>query len=203
MKRADFLRRLPAPTPGRAAVLIPPIGYRDTDPRDPAALLERFEERWRALGGQVSRAAVADIAAAVATVVAGRAPVLVADDPLLAAVSADLRWPQCGVDGAAQASVAVVPAIAALAATGSVVLDSQVCHGRSAALLAPQAIFVVGQSTVVAALGDVIRRSDEYWPQGLPSQLVVASGPSRSADIEHTLTRGVHGPGDVHAILVS
>jgi L-lactate dehydrogenase complex protein LldG len=28
------------------------------------------------------------------------------------------------------------------------------------------------------------------------------TGPSRTADIEHTLSRGVHGPGEVHVILL-
>lgn len=203
MNRADFLRRLPAPASPQAPLVIPPVDYRDGHPADPVALREVFEQRWQALGGRISHVDVAGIAAAVAQVVSGHSPVLVGDDPLLAGIPAELRWPQCGLAGAAAAAVAVVRAVGALAATGSVLLDSCVSQGRSAALLAPYAVFVVHESTVVRSLGDVLRHTATYWPDGMPSQLVVATGPSRSGDIEHTLTRGVHGPGEVHAILVS
>jgi YkgG family uncharacterized protein len=202
--RAEFLRRLPAPTVvGSPAV--PPVRYRDAGGGvlGDTGMLDLFRHRWEGLGGGLHVATAAQVPDVVAAIVDGRGPVLVTDDPVLAGVAGELRWPECGIGGAAEASVAVVAAVAALAATGSVLLDSRLGRGRSAALLAPLAVFVVRESTVVGHLGAVLRHVDERWPDGLPSQLVAVSGPSRSADIEHTLTRGVHGPGDVHAVVVT
>ncbi len=101
-----------------------------------------------------------------------------------------------GVDTAA-----LVHVTAAVAQTGSVVIDSR-RNARAASLLPDRAVFVVDVATIVDTPGDVLRHRDRWWPDGLPSQIVFVTGPSRSADIEMTLTVGVHGPGRVHAVLV-
>lgn len=153
-----------------------------------------FMEAWRALGGTAERVPRDELPAAVAAYAARR------DGPLLAAagidVAADLTWPGCGAQAAAGAAVGVVRAVAAAAQTGTVLLRSDDNGGRAASLLPPACIFVIDAATVVDTLGDYLRDLED-----LPSQLVAVTGPSRSADIESTLVIGVHGPGEVHAIL--
>jgi L-lactate utilization protein LutC len=95
----------------------------------------------------------------------------------------------------------VVRATAAIAQTGSVVIDSARTT-RAHSLLPERCVFVIDASTVVDTPADVLRDRARWWPDGLPSQIVLVSGPSRSADIEMTLTVGVHGPGQVHAVIV-
>ena len=152
-------------------------------------------ESWAALGGTAERIASEELPAAVAGYGARH------DGPMLAGpgldVGADLLWPDCGSQAAAGAAVGVVRAAAAAAQPGTVLLRADDNQGRAASLLPAACIFVVDADTVVDTLGDILRGIENP-----PSQLVAVTGPSRSADIESTLVIGVHGPGEVHAILI-
>ena len=190
--REEFLGRLRV-TGGADAASGPAAapGPRFTQPRSGP---DGFMEAWQALGGTAERVPTTGLPAAVAAYASRR------DGPLLAApgvdVDADLHWPQCGPQAATGASVGVVRAVAAAAQTGTVLLRADDNRGRAASLLPAACIFVIDAATVVDTLGDYLRDLED-----LPSQLVAVTGPSRSADIESTLVIGVHGPGEVHAIL--
>ena len=190
--REEFLGRLRV-AGGAAAASGPAAAPRPrfTQPRSGP---DGFMEAWQALGGTAERVPTTGLLAAVAAYASRR------DGPLLAApgidVDADLHWPECGPQAATGASVGVVRAVAAAAQTGTVLLRADDNRGRAASLLPAACIFVIDADTVVDTLGDFLRDLED-----LPSQVVAVTGPSRSADIESTLVIGVHGPGEVHAIV--
>jgi L-lactate utilization protein LutC len=100
----------------------------------------------------------------------------------------------------AAVEVGITSADYALADTGSLVFFSESGESRLLSLLPPCHIAVIESSKIVASLDDVFRLRP--LPGADSSALVVITGPSRTADIEMRLVRGVHGPGEIHVILV-
>jgi L-lactate dehydrogenase complex protein LldG len=99
----------------------------------------------------------------------------------------------------ASCSVGLTSAVAALADTGSIVLESGPGRSRLASLLPPVHIALVPADRICASLASWLSTRDTAT---LPSNLIVVTGPSRTADIEQTLTRGVHGPKALHIVVV-
>jgi L-lactate dehydrogenase complex protein LldG len=96
--------------------------------------------------------------------------------------------------------VGITSADYALADTGSLVFFSESKESRLLSLLPPCHIAVIESSKIVASLDDVFRLRP--LPGAASSAMVVITGPSRTADIEMRLVRGVHGPGEIHVIVV-
>ena len=204
--------------PGAAADA--PGGYRRNDPTD-EDLVARFSRELTTLGGVVHEPPGAD-AASVATLVAS----IAASTSEPRALMWDDAWiPVPGLSAAleargfaierqhdrdmsstdrrqvlAAAAVGITGADAALAETGSLVLASGAGRGRLASLLPPVHVAIVERGRVMRSLPDLLLDRPGLATAG--SNLVFITGPSRTADIEHTLSRGVHGPKEVHVVLV-
>jgi L-lactate dehydrogenase complex protein LldG len=101
---------------------------------------------------------------------------------------------------AAGADIGLTTAEWAVAETGSLILASRPGRGRTVALLPPTHVAVVPVERVLSTVPEAIERYAEAG--GVPANVCFHTGPSRSGDIEMSLTIGMHGPGDVRVVLV-
>lgn len=92
----------------------------------------------------------------------------------------------------------VSKAIYGLADTGSVVLAASPEEPRARSLLPAVHVSLLREDRILGTLADLF----EALGGELPSALAIVTGPSRSADIEQRLVVGVHGPGEVHVVLL-
>jgi L-lactate dehydrogenase complex protein LldG len=89
-------------------------------------------------------------------------------------------------------------ALYGLADTGSIVLAASPDEPRARSLLPFIHVSLLSAESIVPGLADLF----EAVASELPSALAIVTGPSRSADIEQKLVIGVHGPGEVHVVLL-
>lgn len=79
-----------------------------------------------------------------------------------------------------------------IAASGTLVIAPDAATPRTVSLAPPLHICLVYASTVHADLHAAARA--ERWADGMPANLVLVSGPSKTSDIQQTLAYGAHGP---------
>src|SRR5271157_2108054 len=92
----------------------------------------------------------------------------------------------------------ITGALSAIAETGTLVIPSGKGQSLSASLLAEFHIAIVLSSQIVGSLDEALKN------KGVLNASVIAlvTGPSRTADIEMTLTIGVHGPKELHVFIL-
>lgn len=92
-----------------------------------------------------------------------------------------------------------------IAESGTLMLRGGAGRGRLASLLAPVHIAVLRAERLVRGLGEGLAAIKALHGPDLfddSSSLTLITGPSRTADIELTLTLGVHGPREIHVVLI-
>ena len=104
---------------------------------------------------------------------------------------------------ASEADIGVTGVDYAIAETGTCVVLARRGVSRLVSLLPPTYVAIVRSGEVLPTLDELFTLQRQEHLKGNPrSYMNLISGPSRSADIEYTLVTGVHGPGDVHLVLI-
>lgn len=175
-------------------------------------LVAQFLQAAVAAGVQAARCDGATWASAAADVVASIGPRVV-----LEAGAGFLDWARAGELGEALARRGVTVAhddsdetlfdcpvsacgvFAAVAETGSLVCVSGPQTARGTTLIPPALVAILSIEQLLPDLADLFALLGSARDF---ANLTVITGPSKTADVEGVLVKGVHGPGVVHALLV-
>jgi L-lactate dehydrogenase complex protein LldG len=197
-----------------------------------AALVARLQDELRAVGGQVVRvASVAEATAYVTQLAREYEATLVVrwEDALLELLEVDAALQAQGVDVSmasppledaaalanqrqnlrellARADIGLSGADYAIAETGTLALSALPGQMRGVSLLPPVHVAVVRPSQIVASMADCLAMLQDEGREDLQERLTSCvsfiTGPSRTGDIELSLTVGVHGPGELHLVIL-
>ncbi len=108
---------------------------------------------------------------------------------------------QRALEGLASLEVGLSGAVAGLADTGSIVVASGPGRSRVASLLPPVHLAVLPVANLYPTLDGWLREGGAEMARDT-ANIVVITGPSRTSDIEMQLTLGMHGPKELHVVLV-
>jgi len=197
-----------------------------------AALVARLQDELRAVGGQVVWVKSAAEATRYVTQLAREyeADLVVRwEDDLLKMLEVDAALQEQGVevrtaappledpeamaeqrrnlrDLLARADIGLSGADYVIAETGTLALSTLPGQMRGVSLLPPVHVAVVKPSQIVGTMADCLAMLQDEGRADLPERLTSCvsfiTGPSRTGDIELSLTIGVHGPGELHLIIL-
>jgi L-lactate utilization protein LutC len=202
------------------SIEFPPLGQ-VMPPIDPQDLVPKFEEELRNVAGKPHRAANGDeLDRLFRLILKSSPPVVLSRSPVISRLGLENTfrawglkvavWPSPWASEAAlrgfrdrcfEAEFGITGVDFVLAETGSLILSSITEGSQLASLAPPVHIALYRRSQVLASLEGVLEQGSlAHLEPG--RSIVFITGPSGTGDIEQILIRGVHGPRDVHAILV-
>lgn len=89
---------------------------------------------------------------------------------------------------------------AAIAETGTLVLWPSSAEPRTLSLVPPVHFVLLDAAHIAPTFFDLLRVQD--WAAGLPTNALLISGPSKTADIQQTLAYGAHGPKELIVLVI-
>ncbi len=181
---------------------------------DKRSLVETFKHRLESVGGRcVAVDSEAQVFSALKAVLAelkhkGSATrrIALTDAAILGSMAQDFAAAECYevavlplTNDLFQFDVGITTAQAAIAETGTLVLEQALERHRLVSLLPPVHIAIVNAKDVCETLGEAILHARVSCETS--AAVTFITGPSRTADIELTLTIGVHGPKELYVIV--
>ena len=129
--------------------------------------------------------------------------IAVSDSPLVKKVAGFLEISTGFIENASagalfESDLGVTGAQWAIAETGTLVLESESERHRLTSLVPPVHVCVLEAVNIRQTLGEIL----EILQPRLSRAITFVTGASRTSDIELTLAIGVHGPGELHVILI-
>ncbi len=204
LQRLRAVRREPPPLP-----VAPPTAPDD----DREALIARFTAALRAVRGEVHRLRDGDWPGWLARELPARGirRLMTGSGPLAERLHAappagldlrryDLAVEECKDTLFHDIDAGLTGCHGAIAATGSLILWPNRTEPRLLSLVPPVHIAVLDPASLHPDLASAVRA--QRWHQGLPANALLVTGPSKTADIEQTLTWGIHGPRELIVLIV-
>ena len=175
-------------------------------------LMERFLRQARAWRTEIIECTPTDWAVAVERIVSekGLQKVLAGRDTALSgvlgvALGSRIAWFDQNLEDFKPALFAdydagITTCWGAVAETGSLLLWPDAREPRTLSLVPPIHIAVLRASRLYPRMADAMREAQ--WAAGMPSNLVMVSGPSKTSDIQRVLAYGAHGPKELVIVLI-
>jgi len=188
--RDEILARVRA-----ATATAPAVSYAAPARPVNAGSVELFVERVQDYRAVVERCAAPDLVTRVVAAVEGCS--VVVPEGLGISVPGAVVDDQLSALALDAIDAVVTEATLGIAETGTIVLDHRPGQGRRAITLVPDRhVCIVRADQVVADVPDAVALLDPVRP------LTWISGPSATSDIELSRVEGVHGPRNLHVIVV-
>ncbi len=99
-----------------------------------------------------------------------------------------------------EVDAAITSTRGAIAETGTLILWPTPDEPRLMSLVPPVHIAVLEADQIYATFLEALRL--QRWSAGMPTNALLVSGPSKTADIEQTLAYGVHGPKELIVLVL-
>ena len=100
-----------------------------------------------------------------------------------------------------QVDAGLTSTLGGVAETGTLMLWSSPDEPRTLSLVPPIHIAILDTDKLFSTFAEAVN-TQGWLKQGLPTNALLISGPSRSADIAQVLAYGVHGPKELVVVLV-